>query len=119
MFCGGAHPFERTRPFGVAAAALGLSPRSPNRRSAAIGTLLAGASSGASGFVDDIQYRVVEEIVDLVETACADRPVLLVAEDLHWADTASLLTILAVTRQLALAPLLTMVTTRPSPLRGT
>ena len=118
VFCGGAHPFERTRPFGVAAAALGLSPRSPDPRSAAIGALLAGASSKAPGFVDDIQYRVVEEIVDLVETACADRPVLLVAEDLHWADTASLLTILAVTRQLALAPLLTMVTTRPSPLRG-
>ena len=44
----------------------------------------------------DIQYRVVEQIVDLVETSCAERPVLLVAEDLHWADSASLLAILSV-----------------------
>lgn len=115
VFSGGAHPFERTRPFGLAAAALGLSPRSSDPRRAAIGALLA---VGASGSVGDVQYRVVEEVVDLVETACADRPVLLVAEDLHWADTASLLTILSVTRQLPLAPLLTVVTTRPSPLRG-
>ena len=66
----------------------------------------------------DIQYRVVEEIVDLVETACVERPVLLVAEDMHWADTASLLTILSIARRLPLAPLLAVVTTRPSPLPG-
>ena len=43
---------------------------------------------------------------------------LLVAEDIHWADTASLLTILSVAQRLPLAPLLTVVTTRPSPLPG-
>ena len=116
VFCGRAHPFERTRPFGVVAAALGLSARSPDPRSAAIGALLAGQGAGASGAVGDIQYRVVEEIVDLVETACAERPVLLVAEDIHWADSASLLTILSIVRQLPLAPLLVVVTARPSPL---
>ena len=93
-----------------------LSARSPDPRSAAIGALLAGQGTGASGFVGDIQYRVVEEIVDLVETACAVRPVLLVAEDIHWADSASLLTILSIARQLPLAPLLAVVTARPSPL---
>ena len=81
VFCGQAHPFERTRPFGVVAAALELSRRSPDPRKAAIGALLAAG---------DIQYRVVEEIVDLVDKSCAERPVLLVAEDLHWADSASL-----------------------------
>ncbi len=64
----------------------------------------------------DVQYRVVEEIVDLVETLSAERPVLLVAEDIHWADSASLLAILSVTRQLPLAALLVVVTARPSPL---
>jgi tetratricopeptide (TPR) repeat protein len=106
-FCGQAHPFERTRPFGVVAAALDLSRRSPDPRKAAVGALLAAG---------DIQYRVVEEIVDLVDKSCAERPVLLVAEDLHWADSASLLAILSVVRQLPLAPLLVVVTTRPSPL---
>ena len=111
MFCGQAHPFERTRPFGVVAAALDLSRRSPDPRRAAIGALLTGASGAG-----DVQYRVVEEIVDLVETSCAERPVLLVAEDIHWADSASLLAILSMARQLPLAALLVVVTARPSPL---
>jgi DNA-binding CsgD family transcriptional regulator len=110
VFWGQAHPFERTRPFGVMAAALDLSRRSPDPRKAAIGGLLTG--EGAR----DIQYRVVEEIVDLIETACAERPVLFVAEDLQWADSASLLAILSVARQLPLAALLVVVTVRPSPL---
>ncbi|MFC5175171.1 helix-turn-helix transcriptional regulator [Nocardioides taihuensis] len=118
VFCGRAHPFERTRPFGVVADALDLSVRSSDSRGAAIGALLSRHDADASGSVGDIQYRVVEEIVDLVETACAERPVLLVAEDIHWADTASLLTVLSIVRQLPLAPLLAVVTTRPSPLPG-
>ena len=117
VFCGQAHPFERTRPFGVVAAALDLSRRSPDPRRAAIGALLAGQGAGAPARAPgDIQYRVVEEIVDLVETACAERPVLLVAEDIHWADSASLLAILSVARQLPLAALLVVVTARTSPL---
>ncbi len=115
VFCGQAHPFERTRPFGVVATALDLSRRSPDPRRAAIGALLAGHSAGGPAqWSGDIQYRVVEEIVDLVETSCAERPVLLVAEDIHWADSASLLAILSVVRQLPLAPLLVVVTARPS-----
>jgi DNA-binding CsgD family transcriptional regulator/tetratricopeptide (TPR) repeat protein len=110
VFWGQAHAFERTRPFGVVAAALGLSRRSSDARRAAIGGLLTG------GGADDIQYRIVEEIVDLVETACAERPVLLVAEDLQWADSASLLAIWSLARLLPLAALLVVVTARPSPL---
>jgi hypothetical protein len=117
VFCGQAHPFERTRPFGVVAAALDLSRRSPDPRRAAIGAPLAGQGAGAPArAAGDIQYRVVEEIVDLVETSCAERPVLLVAEDIHWADSASLLAILSVARLLPFAALLVVVTARPSPL---
>jgi DNA-binding CsgD family transcriptional regulator len=115
VFCGQAHPFERTRPFGVVAAALDLSRRSPDPRRAVIGGLLVGQGAGARA-AGDTQYRVVEEIVDLVDKSCAERPVLLVAEDIHWADSASLLAILSVVRQLPLAPLLVVVTARPSPL---
>ena len=117
VFGGQAHPFERTRPFGVVAAALDLSRRSPDPRRAAVGALLADQGAGAPGrAAGGVQYRVVEEIVDLVETSCAERPVLLVAEDLHWADSASLLAILSVARQLPLAALLVVVTARPAPL---
>ena len=90
VFWGQAHPFERTRPFGVVAAALDLSRRSPDPRKAAIGALLAGQGAAAPGrAAGDIQYRVVEEIVDLVDKSCTERSVLLVAEDIHWADSAS------------------------------
>lgn len=117
VFSGQAHPFERTRPFGLVSAALGLSRRSSDPRRAAIGALLASGGAAAPAVAaGDIQYRVVEEVLDLVEMSCADRPVVLVAEDLHWADSASLSAILSVTRQLSLAPVLVVVTTRPSPL---
>lgn len=117
VFSGQAHPFERTHPFGVLVAALDLSRRSPDPRKAAIGALLAGQGAGAPArFTGDVRYRVVEEIVDLVELSAAEQPVLLVAEDIHWADSASLSAILSVTRQLPLAPLLVVVTVRPSPL---
>jgi DNA-binding CsgD family transcriptional regulator len=112
VFSGQAHPFERTRPFGVVAAALDLRRRSDDPRRAEIGTLLAREGAGA---VSDIHYRVVEEIVDLIATSCAERPAVLVAEDIHWADSASLLTILSVTRQLSLSAVLVVVTARPSP----
>jgi AAA ATPase domain len=85
VYAAQAHPFERTRPFGVVAAALGLSRRSPDPRRAAIGELVRGRGEEApvppGG---DIQYRVVEEIVDLVESTCSEGPTLLVAEDVHW-----------------------------------
>jgi DNA-binding CsgD family transcriptional regulator len=116
VFGGHAHPFERTRPFGVVAEALGLSRRSPDPRRAAIGELLAGGSSvSPAPAAGDIQYRVVEKIVDLVEQMCSDSHMMLVAEDVHWADSASLRTILSLVRQLPLASLLVVVTARSSP----
>jgi predicted ATPase len=117
VFCGHCHPFERTRPFGVLAAALDLSRRSPDARRAAIGALPAGEVSGMpAGTGGVVQYRIVEEIVELVEVSCAERPVLLVAEDIHWADSASLLAVLSLARLLPLAALLVVLTARPSPL---
>jgi predicted ATPase len=116
VFCGQAHPFERTRPFGVVATALDLNRRSLDPRRAAIGALLVGHGAEASAAAGAGAYRVVEEMVDLVESSCAERPVVLVAEDVHWADSASLLAISSVARQLPLSPLLVIVTARPSPM---
>ena len=119
VFSGQAHPFERTRPFGVVATALEVRRRSSDPRRAAIGELLGGQGRAATGGDGpDLQYRVVEEIVDLVEASCAEGPVLLVVEDIHWADIGSLLAISSVVRQLPLSALLVVVTTRPSPLSG-
>lgn len=115
VFRGQGHPFERTRPFGVLAAALDLRRRSRDPRRAEVWALLAGEGGPASA-AGDLQHRVVEGIVDLVEMSCAERPVLLVAEDIHWSDAASLMAISSLVRRLPLSSLLVVVTVRPSPL---
>lgn len=116
VLAGQAHPFERARPFGVIAEALDLTRRSADPRRAGIGAVLAVQGGAApAGTVAGTQFEVVEQIVDLVETTCLERPVLLVAEDIHWADTASLLAILSMARRLTLSPLHVVLTTRPSP----
>ncbi len=117
-FRGEAHPFERTRPFGAVCVALDLSRRSRDPRRARVARMLAGAIDVAevpAGPAPDLRYRVVEEILDLVELSCAEQPVLVVIEDLHWADSSTLLAIRSLARQLSQAPLLLVVTTRPAP----
>jgi DNA-binding CsgD family transcriptional regulator len=112
---GEAHPFERTRPFGAVATTLGLTRRSPDPRRATLGSLLTGHGADVPAPTGDTHHRVVEMIVDLVESSCAEAPVLLVAEDIHWADAASLMALSSVVRRLPLSPLVVVVTTRPSP----
>lgn len=119
VFYGRTHPFERTRPFGVVVEALGVDRRSPDPRRAGIAELLTGADTAAApSGPADLQYRVVDEVVDLVESTSAQQPVVLVAEDLHWADPGSLRALSSVARRLPLSPLLIVVTTRPSPVPG-
>ena len=118
---GEGHPFERSRPFGVIVDALDLRRRSPDPRRAAIALLLAGdaeRSAARGGAQQDIRYQVVEEVVDLVEEACGESPVLLVLEDLHWADSSTLLAIRSLVQRLAHAPLVLVVSLRPTPRSG-
>jgi len=58
---------------------------------------------------------VVDAVTELLETMCLDTPVVLVLEDLHWADESSLVAIQAILHNLAHVPLLVMVTMRPTP----
>jgi DNA-binding CsgD family transcriptional regulator len=116
VFHGQAHPFERTRPFGLVVEALDLRRRSPDARRAAVASLLARDGLGAQQATGDLEYRVLEEVVDLVEASCAEHPALLVAEDIHWADPASLAAMSAVVRRMPFSPVLVVVTARPSPL---
>jgi DNA-binding CsgD family transcriptional regulator/tetratricopeptide (TPR) repeat protein len=113
---GGAHPFERNRPFGAVAQALDLRRQSSDRRRVAIAELLApDPDDPASPRPVDVRYRVVDEIVDLVEASCARAPHVLVLEDLHWADDSSLLAVRGLMRSLGHVPLLIVATLRPAP----
>lgn len=119
VFRGQAHAFETTRPFGPIAQALDLHPRSRDQRRARIGRMLIGDQNPlektASGQAPDLRYRVVEEVLDLVETSCATIPVLIVVEDLHWADTSTVLAFRSMAHRLAHVPVLLVGTLRTSP----
>jgi len=117
VFQGEAHPLERTRPFGALVEALQLRSGSTDPRRAAIGRLLAaeatvGPHSRPAGA---LQFRVVEEIIDLLEVLSGQGPVLVALDDLHWADSSTLLTFRWMTRELTEVPVLLIATLRPSP----
>lgn len=61
--------------------------------------------------------RVIEAFGALTERLAARTPVLLVLEDLQWADPLSLLGLRALWRRLAHLPVALLATFRPSPLR--
>jgi hypothetical protein len=117
VFRGEAHPFERTHPFGAVADALDLRRRSPHPRRAMIGGLLVGGAEWprAAGGAPDLRYQIVEEILDLLEAAAAAGPVVLVLEDVHWADDSTLLAFRSMVRPLAHVPLLPVASLRPAP----
>ena len=118
---GAAHPLERNRPFGAVAHALDIRTGSGDHRRAAIGRLLAGdptaLGSRAAAPLADARYQVVEEILDVLERCCAESPVVMVLEDLHWADDSTLLAFRSMAHRLTHVPLLLIATLRPAPRR--
>ncbi len=119
VFLGAAHPFETTRPFGALSQALELRRGSSDTRRAAIARLLdvgAGPQSDrATGQAPDVRFRVVEEIVDLVEGLSAGSAVVVALENLHWADDSTIFTFRSMVHRLAHMPVLLVGTLRPSP----
>ncbi|MDT7783000.1 MAG: hypothetical protein QOF58_1419 [Pseudonocardiales bacterium] len=80
-----------------------------------IAKLLRGETDGA---VDPV-LAAGERILALVDRLCADRPVVLVAEDLQWADEPSLLVWSRLARSVGQIPLLLIGTAQPVPHRDT
>lgn len=104
---GGADELDQDRP-GRVLSALSSTLGVP------LGELAPGASP-KEGPAGDPAYAVVERFVDLVEDHAAARPVLLVAEDLHWADELSLRGLAAVLRRVGTIGLAVVATARPAP----
>lgn len=104
---GAAHELERERPLGLMVDAL---------RSAHDPTVREGASrvhrhlrEGASGFV------LADEVVDLLERSSLDGPLVLSLEDLHWADSASVMVVGQLIRRLDVVAACVILTARPVP----
>lgn len=64
------------------------------------------------------QARMLRELAEALEVLTAERPLLLVLEDLHWSDMATLEWLACVARRRDPARLLVLATYRPSEARG-
>jgi DNA-binding CsgD family transcriptional regulator len=117
---GRAEELERTRPFGVLAAALGCARSSPDPRRAAIAALLASQGAGDLGPITvtsdpGLRFRVVDAFTDLVEELALAGPLVIGLDDLQWADPSSLLTVGVLARRLTGLPVGLIGCVRPSP----
>jgi len=106
---GRAEELERTRPFGVLAAAFGCTRSSPDPRRAAIAGLLASQGAGDLGPITvtsdpGLRFRVVDAFTDLVEELALAGSLVIGLDDLQWADPSSLLTLGALARRLTDLP---------------
>lgn len=109
---------EQTRPFGLVAEALGCTASARDARRSGIASLLAtdGGAAGRITVTSDpgLQFRVVDAFGDLVEDLALTGPLVIGADDLHWADPSSLLTLGAIAR-LAVLPVAFIGCVRPVP----
>src|SRR4030095_14152502 len=98
VIAGRAEQLERTRPFGLVAAAFGCSSTSPDPRRAAISAVLATQGGGNQGPITvtsdpGLQFRTVDAFADLAEELALSGPLVIGVDDLQWADPSSLLTL--------------------------
>jgi DNA-binding CsgD family transcriptional regulator len=117
---GRAEELERTRPFGLLAAALGCARSAADPRRAAIAGLLASQGTGDLGPItvtsdSGLRFRVVDAFTDLVEELALAGPLVLGLDDLQWADPSSLLTVGVLARRLTGLPVGVIGCVRPSP----
>ena len=115
---GAASELEADRPFGALAEALEIHSASSDPERAAIARLLLGEPTDPGATlrsVAELRYRLVEAMVSLMERLALAGPVVLALEDLHWADSSTLLAVRHVGRRLTQLPLVVLGTFRPSP----
>jgi DNA-binding CsgD family transcriptional regulator len=106
---GKASELERERPFGPVLDALDLRTHE----------LAAMPSSAAAEHVPSVdaarQFAIADLLLDVFERASADGPVVLVLEDVHWADAATLALAARLARQRGPLNTSLLCTRRPSP----
>lgn len=112
---GAAHPLERMLPFGPLVEALDLRTSSGDTRRAAIGRLLMADDAIHPGMpsAGQLQLRAVELIIDLLEALSDEGPVLVALDDLHWAESSTLLAFRWMLRRLTEVPVLLVASMRP------
>ena len=80
-----------------------------------VGLKMARRETDSSGPVADPAYAVVEAFIDALQDTAAHRPLVVVLEDLQWADELSLRAIASLVRRIGPLPLGVVMTLRPTP----
>jgi signal transduction histidine kinase len=114
---GVAAEFERDLPFSVWTDALDAHVASVELPPAVVvelAEILPSLQAGRGESVADERYRVHRAVRMLLALLAADRPLVLVLDDLHWADAASIELIGALLRRPPRAPVLFALAFRPS-----
>ncbi|MBW3662328.1 MAG: AAA family ATPase [Actinobacteria bacterium] len=111
---GTARQLETDLPFAPLAEALALDPRSDDERRARLGQLLRG-DGGAGLGGHQRRWRIIDDIVDLLDKRARDAALLLLIEDVHWADVDTATVLARVARSLDDLPIALIVTSRPEP----
>jgi hypothetical protein len=114
---GGGDELAQVFPLRMMADAFGVSRHPADPTKAEIARLLRG-ETGGSGAVDPV-LAAGERLLELVDRHCAGGPLVLVSEDLHWADEPSLLVWNRLARGVDQIPLLLVGTCHPVPYRAT
>lgn len=112
IFRAAAEELDTDRPFGVVSDALGIRRDSEDAMRAAAAARLFEHGSQTS---EDLRFSLIEELCDVVEQDSLDATVLLVVEDLHWADPSSILMLHRLSRRVRDRRVAIICSFRPTP----
>lgn len=108
VFSGAADEVEQRRPFGVIVDALAVLDGRGGTRTEIVGLLGGAGGLGVEARISDLLDRLAGE-------ACGAGPVVILLDDLQWADESSLAAIARIARSAASRPLLLLCALRPYP----
>jgi DNA-binding CsgD family transcriptional regulator len=115
-----AEELDGRRPFGAVADCLGITRATSDPRRMAIAQLLFGNVPWSSQFSftadgPGTDFRVVEAMLALIEHLSANHPLIVVIEDLQWADASTCMVVHRLAREITRLPVLLLVSCRQTP----
>jgi DNA-binding SARP family transcriptional activator len=104
-------------PLRVLVDGLDVTRLSPDPRRAALAAVIRELESPPTDH-DACAAAAVEGVIDLIHQLCADGPLIMVVDQLHWADSVSLHVVRRLATETATLPLLLVAALRPVPSRA-